>query len=61
MINEFLENLKIECYKELKKNKNKMTRQQFNSLKGQIKSQNYNSVLKGISNIRSLYYDKFNK
>lgn len=41
----------IKCYKFLKYYKNRLTRQQYNTLKGQIKSGDYEGFMKGIKKL----------
>lgn len=41
----------IECYKILKKYKYKLNKQQYLTLKGQIKAEDYDGFIKGLKNI----------
>ena len=43
--------MEIKLYKLLKQNKYKMNKQQYKTIKGQIKAGDYQGALKGINNI----------
>lgn len=43
--------MEIHLYKILKKNKYKLTKQQYNTIKGQIKAGDYEGALKGMNRL----------